>query len=53
MSRGTEVAMSRAALPTRARRARVVNFGDRAFVGFLTAVGLCILAVAGVILLIV
>jgi phosphate transport system permease protein len=51
MSRGTEVAMTTAALRKRARRARIVNFGDRAFIGFLAAVGVCVLVVAGVILL--
>jgi phosphate transport system permease protein len=53
MSRGTEIAMNTAALPKRARRARVVNFGDRAFIGFLTAVGICVLVAAGIILLVV
>jgi phosphate transport system permease protein len=39
--------------PLAARPARVVNLGDRSFVGLLTAAGLCVFAVAGVILFVV
>jgi phosphate transport system permease protein len=39
--------------PLAVRPARVVNLGDRSFVGLLTAAGICIFAVAGVILFVV
>jgi phosphate transport system permease protein len=54
MWRGTEKPMSAtAAPPAAARPARVINLGDRSYLGLLTAIGLSIFGVAAVILVVI